>query len=87
MLKPRPHPVRSARIWLTVIAVTERDRKLLTTAQVAKHLGISTRTLVRYAEKGYVRPEMTLPSGHRRWVLEDVRRQILESGQPGDDQT
>jgi DNA-binding transcriptional MerR regulator len=63
-----------------VIVVTERDRTLLTTAQVAKRLGISTRTLVRYAEKGYVTPEMTLPSGHRRWILEDVRRQILESG-------
>lgn len=61
--------------------MTERDRELLTTAQAAKQLGISTRTLVRYAEKGYVKPEMTLPSGHRRWILEDVRRQIREFGE------
>jgi DNA-binding transcriptional MerR regulator len=52
--------------------------ELLTTAQAARLLGISTRTLVRYAEKGYVKPEMVLPSGHRRWILEDIRRQLRE---------
>jgi excisionase family DNA binding protein len=51
---------------------------LLTTAQAARLLGISSRTLVRYAEKGYVKPTMVLPSGHRRWDLEDVRRQLRE---------
>lgn len=50
--------------------------ELLTTAQVARQLGISTRTLVRYAEKGYVTPAMVLPSGHRRWNLADVRNQL-----------
>lgn len=61
--------------------------ELLTTAQVARQLGISTRTLVRYAEKGYVTPEMVLPSGHRRWKVGDVRRQLKElQSRPGDDQ-
>ncbi|MGH3587093.1 MAG: MerR family DNA-binding transcriptional regulator [Pseudonocardia sp.] len=55
--------------------------ELLTTAQAARALGISTRTLVRYAERGYVKPEMVLPSGHRRWILEDVRRQLRELGE------
>jgi DNA-binding transcriptional MerR regulator len=54
------------------------ENELLTTAQAARLLGISTRTLVRYAEKGYVKPEMVLPSGHRRWILEDIRRQLRE---------
>ncbi|WP_219414183.1 MerR family DNA-binding transcriptional regulator [Pseudonocardia nigra] len=58
------------------------ERELLTTAQTARRLGISTRTLVRYAERGYVTPEMTLPSGHRRWILEDVRRQLRELQPP-----
>jgi excisionase family DNA binding protein len=49
---------------------------LLTTAQVARRLGVSSRTLVRYAEKGYVTPAMVLPSGHRRWRLEDVTEQL-----------
>jgi DNA-binding transcriptional MerR regulator len=51
---------------------------LLTTAQAARALGISTRTLVRYAEKGYVQPAMVLPSGHRRWVVDDIRRQLRQ---------
>jgi DNA-binding transcriptional MerR regulator len=55
--------------------------ELLTTAQAARLLGISTRTLVRYAERGYVKPEMVLPSGHRRWILDDVRRQLCEVAQ------
>jgi DNA-binding transcriptional MerR regulator len=58
--------------------------ELLTTAQAARQLGISTRTLVRYAEKGYVKPEMVLPSGHRRWILEDVRRQLRSLQARGD---
>ncbi|MGD9527013.1 MerR family DNA-binding transcriptional regulator [Pseudonocardia sp.] len=49
---------------------------LLTTAQVARRLGVSSRTLVRYAEKGYVTPAMVLPSGHRRWRVEDVTAQL-----------
>ncbi|GAA1273791.1 hypothetical protein GCM10009609_41090 [Pseudonocardia aurantiaca] len=61
------------------------DRELLTTAQAARSLGISTRTLVRYAERGYIKPEMTLPSGHRRWVSEDIRRQLRELGQRGEE--
>jgi excisionase family DNA binding protein len=59
--------------------------ELLTTAQAARLLGISTRTLVRYAEKGYVKPEMVLPSGHRRWIFEDVRRQLRELAKRGTD--
>lgn len=50
--------------------------ELLTTAQVARELGISARTLVRYAERGYVAPAMVLPSGHRRWRLGEVREQL-----------
>jgi len=53
-----------------------RPGALLTTAQVAKPLGISSRTLVRYAERGWVTPARVLPSGHSRWSLEDVRRQL-----------
>jgi excisionase family DNA binding protein len=66
-----------------VIVMTGRD--LLTTAQAARLLGVSTRTLVRYAEKGYVTPEMVLPSGHRRWILEDVRRQIRDLSRQRDE--
>lgn len=51
---------------------------MLTSAQAAKVLGISARTLTRYAERGQLIPTLTLPSGHLRWSLEDIRRQMRE---------
>ncbi|MGE3285417.1 MAG: helix-turn-helix domain-containing protein [Pseudonocardia sp.] len=52
--------------------------KLLTTAQAAEHLGVDRRTLARYARQGVLRPKLTLPSGHHRWDLDDLRRQLRE---------
>lgn len=52
--------------------------ELLTTAQAARQLGISARTLARYAERGILTPTVVLPSGHRRWDMADVRRQLAE---------
>jgi excisionase family DNA binding protein len=60
------------------------EEELITTAQAAKQLGISSRTLVRYAERGYVTPAMVLPSGHRRWRLSEIRAQIKELRERGD---
>jgi len=50
--------------------------ELMTTSQAAKALGISSRTLARYAENGVLLPALVLPSGHRRWDLDDVREQL-----------
>jgi DNA-binding transcriptional MerR regulator len=59
---------------------------LLTTAQVAKALGVSSRTIVRYAGRGWITPVQTLPSGHRRWLLSQVRGQLrqLEADRAGE---
>ncbi len=54
------------------------DPALLTTAQAAQHLGVHRRTLARYAERGQLIPSLVLPSGHLRWNLEDLRRQLRE---------
>ena len=54
------------------------DPALLTTAQAAQHLGVHRRTLARYAERGQLTPTLVLPSGHLRWNLEDLRRQLRE---------
>jgi DNA-binding transcriptional MerR regulator len=51
---------------------------LVTTAQAAAELGISRRTLARYVEQGLVTPELTLPSGHHRWNVNDLRRQLRD---------
>lgn len=48
----------------------------MTTAQAAKVLGISRRTLSRYAEQGQLKPTLVLPSGHYRWALSDIREQL-----------
>jgi hypothetical protein len=34
--------------------------------------------LARYAERGQLTPSLVLPSGHLRWNLEDLRRQLRE---------
>ncbi len=52
--------------------------RLLTTAQAARWLGVSASTLARYADKGIVTPTLILPSGHRRWDLDELRRQLAE---------
>jgi predicted site-specific integrase-resolvase len=62
----------------TVGDVDRPAEKLLTTAQAAKHLGISRGTLARYARDGLLKPTLTLPTGHLRWSLEDLRRQMRE---------
>jgi hypothetical protein len=71
---------RSPRASLTVTVVTESDadEEELTTAVAAKRVGVSRMTLIRYAEQGYVSPSRVLPSGHRRWKLSELQRQLRE---------
>lgn len=61
--------------------------QMLTTAQAAKVLGVSARTLARYVERGQLIPTVVLPSGHYRWLLSDIREQLRELRQrPTDDE-
>jgi predicted site-specific integrase-resolvase len=69
----------------TVGGVERPAEKLLTTAQAAEHLGISRGTLARYARDGLLKPTLTLPTGHLRWSLEDLRRQMRELRERPDD--
>jgi hypothetical protein len=39
-------------------------------------------TLIRYADKGWVKPALVLPSGHRRWRLAELERQLRERSDP-----
>lgn len=54
------------------------DEQLLTTQDVAKALNVSPRTVARWVDRGWVTPEITLPSGHHRFRLEDVKTQLRE---------
>ena len=48
----------------------------MATADAARALGISHRTPSRYALLGLVLPAVVLPSGHLRWDVADLRRQL-----------
>jgi DNA-binding transcriptional MerR regulator len=58
---------------------------LLTTVQLARQLGISRTSVIRYEQRGWITPERTLPSGHRRWSLEDVKAQLDALRERGED--
>lgn len=58
--------------------------RLVTTAEAARLLGVSRSTVQRYVKAGLLRPAHVLPSGHLRWDLDDLRRQLREVGQRPD---
>jgi predicted site-specific integrase-resolvase len=57
--------------------------ELVTTSQAAKFLGINRGTLARYARDGLLKPTIVLPTGHLRWSIEDLRRQMRELREQG----
>lgn len=60
--------------------------KLLTSGELAKKLGVSRGALLVWEEKGYITPFFKTPGGHRRWILEDVRRQLNQPLPEDDDE-
>lgn len=50
--------------------------RFVTTAEAAKALGVSNRTLARWAREKRLRPASTTLGGHHRWDLDDLREQI-----------
>lgn len=67
----------------TVISVPEE--RLLSTAAVAKALGVTGKTILRYEQRGWLTPAAVLPSGHRRWRLSEVRAQLAALRERGED--
>jgi 8-oxo-dGTP diphosphatase len=55
---------------------------LLSTADAAREIGISERSLARWAREGRVRPAFTTPKGWLRWDMDDLRRQLAQEGAP-----
>ena len=51
-------------------------RVLLTTAELARELRLSVKTIQRYQRTGKLRPTLVTPGGQYRWDLEDVREQM-----------
>jgi excisionase family DNA binding protein len=50
--------------------------RLLSTAEAAKALGISPRSLSRWVRLGKIRPTIVTPGGQARFKLEDLMRQL-----------
>jgi DNA-binding transcriptional MerR regulator len=51
---------------------------LVTTKQAADELGVSARSLSRWAKDGTLEPDLTTPGGHYRWDVERLRTQLRE---------
>lgn len=52
------------------------DAPLISSVDAARALGISARTIQRYAKVGLITPDITLASGQYRWNLDRLRDQI-----------
>lgn len=56
--------------------------RLLSTGEAARELGISSRSLARWAKEGAVTPAMTTPGGQYRFNLDELRAQIQRMSKP-----
>jgi DNA-binding transcriptional MerR regulator len=54
------------------------EERLVTSAELAKALGIHFRTVQRYIAAGDITPELRTAGGHTRWSVEKVRQQLRE---------
>lgn len=54
------------------------NQRLLTSGQLARALGVAPRTVARWAQDGWITPELVTAGGHYRWDLEAVKRQLAE---------
>lgn len=52
------------------------EEPLLTSAELAKRLHVSVRTVQSWVEKGILVPTLVLPGGARRYRMSDVERQL-----------
>ena len=52
--------------------------RLVTSAELARVLGLSARTIQRYRQSGDLVPDVVSPGGHARWDVERVRTRLRE---------
>ena len=60
--------------------------RLVTTSELARALGLSSRTIQRYRREGVLTPEIASPGGHARWDVETVKAQLRALQQRGEDE-
>jgi hypothetical protein len=52
---------------------------LVHTSDAAKALGISARSIARWAAEGRITPDLVTPGGHMRWNIANLRQQLEEA--------
>lgn len=52
------------------------SERLVTTSEAAHAVGVSARSLARWAQEGVIEPTVRTPGGHLRWNIEQLRRQL-----------
>ena len=52
------------------------DGRLVTTAELARALGLSARTIQRYRQGGVLVPDLVSAGGHARWDVDKVRSRL-----------
>lgn len=57
---------------------------LITSGQVAKRLGVVTRTVTRWVNEGVLTPAITTPGGKYRFRWTEVQRQLRAAGGQGE---
>ncbi|GAA1316766.1 helix-turn-helix domain-containing protein [Pseudonocardia xinjiangensis] len=70
--RPRALGRRDGQTRLRSVAAKPRGR-LLTTSELVKRLRVSSRTIQRWRNEGWIKPEWTTIGGQARWIEEDVR--------------
>ena len=55
---------------------------MLTSSRAAKSVGLSKKTLNTLAKKGLI-PSIVLPSGHRRFDIEEIKAALSAEGAAG----
>lgn len=53
-------------------------RRLVETAELARELSVTTRTLQRWRREGLITPAEETLGGHARWDVDAVREQIRQ---------
>ncbi|MHA6801940.1 MerR family transcriptional regulator [Salinifilum ghardaiensis] len=57
------------------------DEPLITTSELARRLGLASRTITDYAQRGWITPALITPGGQYRWRYENAYAEINRLGQ------
>jgi excisionase family DNA binding protein len=58
--------------------VPDRDDELITSGEVARRLGVTTRAVGRWVARGLITPAVTTPGGRYRFRWSEVAAQLRE---------